>query len=79
MNQEQFVEALASALNQKDLMPIEGPVTMTQVAKYFQVTPKTIGTWVEEKPTFPRPVNFGKSLRWDAKEVRSYWASIAKN
>jgi hypothetical protein len=60
-----------------DQLPQDGPATIRQVAAYFQVTEKTIREWQREKPSFPKPANFGKSLRWDAKKVRSYWAKVS--
>ncbi len=61
----------------KDALPTDGPATIQQVAAYFQVTEKTIREWQKEKPSFPKPANFGKSLRWDARKVRNYWKKVA--
>jgi hypothetical protein len=74
------VRLLLDALRQSrktDELPADGPATIRQVAAYFQVTEKTIREWQKEKPSFPKPANFGKSLRWDAKKVRAYWAKVS--
>jgi hypothetical protein len=72
-----LIEFLQKIVAPKDSLPADGPATIQQVAAYFQVTEKTIREWQKEKPSFPKPANFGKSLRWDAKKVRAYWAKVA--
>ena len=71
---------MQSANDSKDSFPKEGPVTTDQVAKYFNVTPKTIGLWLKKNTDFPRPVAINKNtVRYDAENIRAYWLSKAKN
>ena len=76
---EETRDLLAELLAAKKAeLPIDGPATIRQVASFFQVTEKTIREWQKEKPSFPKPANFGKSLRWDSKKVRRYWKDVAE-
>ena len=74
-----LLKSLQSANDPKDSFPKEGPVTTDQVAKYFNVTPKTIREWRKERPDFPRPVTFNeRTTRYDAEDIREFWNSKAK-
>jgi predicted DNA-binding transcriptional regulator AlpA len=69
---------MQSANDPKDSFPKEGPVTTDQVAKFFNVTTKTIREWRKERTDFPRPVTFNeRTTRYDAEDIRGFWNKIA--
>jgi predicted DNA-binding transcriptional regulator AlpA len=49
----------------------EGYLKLSTVAKLFDVTPKTIRRWIEERG-FPEPVSFGNVKLFRSVEVRQY-------
>jgi predicted DNA-binding transcriptional regulator AlpA len=43
--------------------------TREELAQLFEVDPKTIGRWVEQK-RIPAPIRVGGSLRWKVSEIK---------
>ena len=49
-------------------------VSLNTVARYFNVSPRTIRVWMEKDDNFPKPSKEFNTLMFNSSTIEKYWA-----
>ena len=57
---------------------VDEAISIMEVAKYFNVSVRTIRTWQKRDKTFPRPFKKFGTVRFRKSEIEEYWKQNPK-